>query len=154
MGAPEELEDVIVAGMVYAATELMGHEALSYLRSQEPELVLAQLAFARLDEVLALTCACTAPLLGRFLDEKESTRVAEWAARIVVSYLVCPAEGVDLTDESDVRRIVRMFVIPGVAAMPIDSERSAPLHVSPRSRTRSPQSRNTPPQSTPKGEAS
>jgi AcrR family transcriptional regulator len=154
MEAPEELEDVLVAGMVCAATELLGHHALSYLRDHEPELVLAPLAFARLDEVLALSCAHTAPLLSRFLDPKESTRVAEWAARIVVSYLVCPAEGFDLTDESDVRRLVQTFVLPGVAAMPTDKRISASRGVAPRSRSRSTQTRTTPLQSTPKGEAS
>jgi hypothetical protein len=70
-----------------------------------------------MDEVLALTCAFTTPFLGRWLDQAESRRVAEWAARIVVSYLVCPAEGVDLTDTAQVRRLVRQFVLPGIRAL-------------------------------------
>ncbi len=40
--------------------------------------------------------------------------MAEWATRIVVSYLACPAEGVDLTDEAGVRQLVRLFVLPGI----------------------------------------
>ena len=43
--------------------------------------------------------------------------MAEWAARIVISYLVCPADGVDLTDEAEVRRLVRLFVLPGIRAL-------------------------------------
>ena len=64
-----------------------------------------------------MTCAFTTPFLGRWLDQAESRRVAEWAARIVVSYLLCPADGVDLTDPRHVRRLVRLFVLPGIRAL-------------------------------------
>jgi hypothetical protein len=64
-----------------------------------------------------VTCTFTAPFLGRWLDAAEARRVAEWAARIVVSYLACPAEGVDLTDADHVRRLVRQFVLPGIRAL-------------------------------------
>jgi len=117
MGAADDLEDVLVAGMHEAALEVTGHAVLQRLLGQEPELVLAQLAFARMDEALAVTCAFTAPFLGRWLDPAESRRVAEWAARIVVSYLSCPAEGVELTDPDEVRRLVRAFVLPGIRAL-------------------------------------
>ena len=43
--------------------------------------------------------------------------MAEWAARIVVSYLACPAEGVDLTDAVHVRRLVRQFILPGIRTL-------------------------------------
>jgi len=103
--------------MTEAATQVIDHQALGLLLRIEPELVLSQLAFARMDEVLAVTCTFTAPFLGRWLDQAESKRVAEWAARIVISYLVCPAEGVDLTDSTEVRRLVRLFVLPGIRAL-------------------------------------
>jgi hypothetical protein len=91
-----------------------------------------------MDEVLAVTCAFTTPFLGRWLDQAESRRVAEWAARIVVSYLVCPADGVDLTDVGHVRRLVRLFVLPGIRALRVPQGASVPRHagaarVSPRS---------------------
>ncbi|HTZ08496.1 MAG TPA: TetR/AcrR family transcriptional regulator [Acidimicrobiales bacterium] len=117
MGAADDLEDVLVAGMHQAALEVTGHDALQRLLLHEPEVVLAQLAFARMDEALAVTCAFTAPFLGRWLDPAESRRVAEWAARLVVSYLSCPAEGVDLTDATEARRLVRAFVLPGIRAL-------------------------------------
>jgi len=117
MGAATDLEDVLVAGMTEAATRVSEHGALTNLLVHEPELVLSQLAFARMDEMLALTCAFTTPFLGRWLDQAESRRVAEWAARIVVSYLLCPADGVDLTDAVQVRRLVRQFVLPGIRAL-------------------------------------
>ena len=66
-----------------------------------------------MDSVLAVSSTFTAPFLGRFLDHDEARRVAEWAARIVLSHLLCPSDGVDLTDEVLVRRLVRTFVLPG-----------------------------------------
>ncbi|HLN43893.1 MAG TPA: helix-turn-helix domain-containing protein [Acidimicrobiales bacterium] len=129
MGAATDVEDVLVAGMTEAATRVTEHRALRYLLEHEPELVLSQLAFARMDQVLAVTCAFTTPFLGRWLDQAEARRVAEWAARIVVSYLLCPADGVDLTDARQVRRLVRLFVLPGVHALrvPEGAVRSAPV---------------------------
>ncbi len=117
MGGAASVEDVLVGAMTEAAVQVTEHPALQYLLAHEPELVLSQLAFARMDEVLAVTCAFITPFLGRWLDQAESRRVAEWAARIVVSYLMCPADGVDLTDIGQVRRLVRMFVLPGVRAL-------------------------------------
>jgi AcrR family transcriptional regulator len=117
MGEASNLEDVLVTGMTEAATRVADHAALENLLAHEPELVLSQLAFSKMDRVLALTCVFTTPFLGRWLDQAESKRVAEWAARIVISYLLCPADGVDLTDAGHVRRLVRLFVLPGIRAL-------------------------------------
>jgi AcrR family transcriptional regulator len=154
MGAATDLEDVLVAGMTEAATRVSEHRALGFLLRYEPELVLPQLAFARMDAVLAVTCAFTAPFLGRWLDQAESRRVAEWAARIVVSYLVCPADGVDLTDAGQVRRLVRVFVLPGIRALGgAQGGRSSPAGAGGHDRTTRPLHFNPSP-STTKGEAS
>jgi len=117
MGQAGDLEDVLVEGMTEAATRITRHGALSYLLCHEPEVVLPQLAFARMDDVLATASAFTSPFLGRWLDHDEAVRVAEWAARIVVSYLACPAEDVDLTNISEVRALVRTFVLPGIRSL-------------------------------------
>ncbi len=117
MGSATDLEDVLVGGMTEAASRVTGHPVLGYLLRREPELILSKLAFSHMDDVLAVTCAFTTPFLGRWLDQAEARRVAEWAARIVVSYLLCPADGVDVTDARHVRRLVRMFVLPGIRAL-------------------------------------
>jgi AcrR family transcriptional regulator len=117
MGEAHDLEDVLVAGMTEAATRVGEHEALRALLAHEPELVLPRLAFSHMDEVLATTCTFVAPFLGRWLDSAEARRVAEWAARIVLSYLACPAEAVDITDAHQVRTLVRLFVLPGIRAL-------------------------------------
>jgi len=117
MGEADTLEDVLVAGMTEAAAAIEGHGVLARLLRHEPEVVLAQLAFARMDEVLAVTCAFTAPFLGRWLEPAESRRVAEWAARIVVSYLACPDDALDMADPDQVRALVRTFVLPGIRSL-------------------------------------
>jgi hypothetical protein len=66
-----------------------------------------------MDSVLEVSSTFTAPFLGRWLDHEEAKRVAEWAARIVLSHLLCPADGIDLTDEIRVRHLVRTFILPG-----------------------------------------
>jgi len=147
MGAATDLEDVLVAGMTEAATGVAGHRVLRYLLEHEPEVVLSTLAFARMDEVLAVTCAFTTPFLGRWLDQAESKRVAEWAARIVLSYLLCPSDGVDLTDTPQVRRLVRLFVLPGIRALQVPHGVAAQVHTKPSSRS-------NPSTPTTKGEAS
>jgi AcrR family transcriptional regulator len=114
LGRATSIEDVIVYGMSEAAERINGHEALSFLLEHEPEIVLPHLAFAHMDTVLSVSSAFVAPFLGRWLDHEESLRVAEWVTRILLSYIACPAEGVDLSDERSIRRLVRTFVLPGV----------------------------------------
>jgi AcrR family transcriptional regulator len=114
MGQATALDEVLVAGMHEAATRVSEHPALAYLLRYEPEVVLPQLAFDRMDEVRGAAAAFIAPFLGRWLDHEEAGRVAEWATRIVISYLACPADGVDLTEPAHVRRLVHTFVLPGI----------------------------------------
>ena len=44
----------------------------------------------------------------------KAARAAEWVTRVLLSYLACPAEGVDMTDAESVRALVRSFVLPGL----------------------------------------
>jgi hypothetical protein len=119
MGAASDLEDVLVAGMTEAACLITGHPGLSYLLDHEPSVVLPHLAFSHMDSVLSVSSEFTAPFLGRWLDHDEAKRVAEWGARIVLSHLLNPSDGLDLTDEVRVRRLIRTFMLPGERS-PID----------------------------------
>ena len=117
MGRASSLEDVLVAGMTGAAVTVTGHGALRFLLDHEPEVVLPHLAFDHHDRVLAVVRQYAAPFLGRWLGHDEAERVAEWAARIVLSYLGCPADDLDLTDPGDVRHLVRTYVLPGIRVL-------------------------------------
>lgn len=125
MGEAASLEDVLVAGMSVAATRINGHRALRFLLAHEPEVVLPHLAFDHHDEVLASVAAFVAPFLGRWLAHDEAVRVAEWATRIVLSYLSAPAPGVDLTDPECTRRLVRTYVLPGIRILSPGADSSA-----------------------------
>jgi AcrR family transcriptional regulator len=122
MGEATSLEDVLVAGMTGAAQVISAHAALAYLLEHEPEVVLPHLAFDHHDRLLAQLAQYGAPFLGRWLGHDEAVRVAEWATRIVLSYLGCPAEGVDLTEAEDVRRLVRTFVLPGIRVLSAEAD--------------------------------
>jgi AcrR family transcriptional regulator len=111
--ADEGLEEVLVVGMAEAGRRFSSHAALQYLLAHEPELVLPKLAFAQMDEVLRTAATFAGPWLARWLDDESAARVAEWAARILLSYASCPADGIDIGDEASIRSLVRTFVLPG-----------------------------------------
>ena len=111
------LEDVVVAGVTTAARQLAGHDALQYLLAHEPDVVLPHVAFARMGALFDLVATFADPHLARFLpDPVHRARAAEWLARVVLTYVFNPADGVDLTDEASTRRLVRTFVLPGLLA--------------------------------------
>jgi AcrR family transcriptional regulator len=116
MGGATDIEDVLVAGITEAARQLLGHPALAFVRTHEAGLVTAHLAFAEMDRVLAVASGFAAPFLGRWLEPDQAMRAAEWATRIVLSYLGSPSD-VDLTSTADVSHMVQRFVLPGVQAL-------------------------------------
>jgi AcrR family transcriptional regulator len=115
--AEQGLEDVLVALVTEAAQALMGHAALQFLLLHEPEAILPHLAFYRGDGVLQTVSAVTAPLLAPWLadgDAETAPRAAEWLARMVISYLTSPAADIDLCQDESARRLIRLFVLPGL----------------------------------------
>lgn len=116
--AAHTLEDALVAAITEAGKTIATHATLQYLLEHEPEVVLPTLAFRRLDDVLAVVRSVGAPLLARFVpnhDEDDAATVAEWAARIALSYTLSPSPGVNTADEASVRRLVRTYVLPGLS---------------------------------------
>lgn len=114
LDAARDLEDLLVAGVTEAARRVLGHDALQFLLANEPDVVLPHVAFARCDAVFDRVAAVAVPRLRRFLDPERAAEASEWVTRIVVSYLLSPAPGLDLRDEDDARRLVRGFVLPGL----------------------------------------
>jgi AcrR family transcriptional regulator len=117
MGEADDLEALLVAGIVEAARWLTTHDTLGYLVRHEPGAVLPFLAFVEMDRLLGAASNFAAPFLGRWLAPDEAARAAEWAARIVLSYLVCASEETDLTDATAVGHLVATFVAPGIRAL-------------------------------------
>jgi AcrR family transcriptional regulator len=117
MGEATDLEDVLVAGMVECARRLSSHGALAYLLIHEPDVILPRLTFADMDRILFTAGDFAAPFFARWLSPDEASRAAEWAVRIVVTYLADPAPGTDLSEPEDTRALVRAFVMPGILAL-------------------------------------
>ena len=112
MGAAEDLEDAVVAGILTAASAMAGHAALGYVLDNEPGVLLPYLCFAAMDRVIAAAARFAAPFLVRWLDPEAAGRVADFSTRVLLSYLATPALGIDLRDESSARRLVATFVMP------------------------------------------
>jgi len=55
--------------------------------------VLARLSFAKLDGLLRVASDFAAPFFARWLGPDEASRAAEWAVRIVISYLLLALAG-------------------------------------------------------------
>lgn len=129
MGAADSLSDVLVNGIVEAYTRITEHPALSYLVVHEPDVVLGHLAFDDSNRLLATATRFVGPFLARWMDPEESARVAEWSARIVLSYCISPSVHTDLADPAQVRTLVATFVLPGIQALRTP-DGSAPVDLS------------------------
>jgi AcrR family transcriptional regulator len=116
---PDDLTEVLTAGVVAAAGFLAGHDALRYLLAHEPDVVLPHVAFHRLAGLFALVGDFAVPHLARFVGEGEpARRAAEWLARVVLTYVVNPVHGVDLTDPVAARHLLSTYVVPGLLKEP------------------------------------
>jgi AcrR family transcriptional regulator len=112
-----DLDGALASGLQTAAVWLRDHEVLERLMFDEPATLLTHLEFAQMDRTLATASAGVAPLLERFLPSPLAERVAEWASRICLSYVLFPAEGLDLCEREDAARVVARYILPGVEAL-------------------------------------
>lgn len=109
-----DLEDAVVAIVTYLARDLADHDAVQFLLAFEPELILPHLTFDRGDRFLAHAVRLLAPALERFLPPERAARAAEWITRVLLTYVCSPDSEVSMTDDTDVRALVRAFVLPGL----------------------------------------
>jgi AcrR family transcriptional regulator len=111
--AEATLAGATVAVLRAGARVLAGHEALTYVLTVEPGAVLPHISFDGGSALLAEAAARLAPAFTRFVDPEHALRLAEWVARIGMSYL-CSPEVDDLFDDDRVRALVEDFVLPGL----------------------------------------
>jgi AcrR family transcriptional regulator len=126
MGEANDLEDVLVAGMVASARWLRWHEPLTYLLEHEPGAVLPYVTFGGFDRVMRVASDLAAPFFARWLEPEQASRAAEWGVRIVMAYTSDPSPHADLTDPADTRALVRTFVLPGILALRLEAASTAP----------------------------
>ena len=118
--AADDLSDAASAVLMTGAEFLLDHDALRFVLTVEPELLLPHISFARGDVMLALCASRVAPAFTRFLDPEHALRLSEWLVRIGLSYL-CSPEATDLLDHERVRALVEDFVLPGLRR-PVSTE--------------------------------
>lgn len=109
------LEDLLVTVLVRAGREFEGHDALRHVLAVEPEVVLPQVVFDGAERLFAVATAVLTPHLSRFLPPTTAIRTGEWVCRLAITYLFSPSDHVSLADEASTRRLVRTFVLPGLA---------------------------------------
>jgi AcrR family transcriptional regulator len=117
MGGAEDLEAALVAGITTTARWVQDSAAIQTMLEIEPDELLKNLSFGEMDQALAVAAGFSAPFYGRWLEHEQSLRAAEWATRIVLSYLLDEDDMIDLTDEADVHGLVARFVLPGIEAL-------------------------------------
>lgn len=117
MGAATTLEAALVSGITTSARWISDSAALTTLLEVEPWVIMRHISFGQMDRALTLAVDFSGPFFGRWLEPEQAARAADWAVRIVTSYLVSPSEAIDLTDADQVRQLVRQFVLPGVEAL-------------------------------------
>ncbi len=109
------LEEMVVTAVVEASRFMSANPVLNYLLEHEPETVLPHLALDRIGPLLYRCSAFLGPHLERFMAPDAASEVAEWAARVVVSYWLERSDRFDLRREDDARRMVKRYLLPGVA---------------------------------------
>lgn len=122
MGNAKDLEEALVSGIVEAARTIKGHRALGYMFEYEPGVLLPCLAFGQGDKLLLEASRFAAPFFGRWLEPEQASRAAEWAVRIVMTYVLNPSDRIDLGDVADTRHLVKTFVLPGIQTLRAEQE--------------------------------
>jgi AcrR family transcriptional regulator len=118
LAAQDDLETCLTRAVCVSTGFLRENTALVFLREHEWEAVEAFLAFDRLDTTFLLAGTMLGPDLLRFLAPERASQVAMWVARVVVSYLLNPSDELDLARESDARRVVSTYLLPGLDPAP------------------------------------
>ena len=116
------LEDLLVAGITYAARAIREHEALQFLLVHEPEVVLPHVTFGAFDHLLAAAGQWARPWLAPHVDDELAMRAGEWILRLVLSYTLSPSESFDLAEQADARRFTNTFLLPGLHPAPASAQ--------------------------------
>ena len=114
----DRVEDCVTLAIHHASQFLDQHRALAFMRDHERAMLEQLISFERLDVLFITAAQVMRPVLGRFMAEAEAFAVGMWVSRLVVSYLTEPSTEFDLCKEEDARRLVQIFVLPGIHLWP------------------------------------
>ena len=106
------LDDLVTRLVVGATLELRDDQHLSLMLASEPGDTLGQLTVEGLPRIIRVATLFLTPFADPYLPRRDSARLVELLARLVISYFLAPSEHVDLGDPDSASTFVRTFVIP------------------------------------------
>jgi len=112
----DSLEDLLVRTVVSATHELRVDEHLAVMLASEPGETLTSLTVDGLPRIIRVATVFLMPLVDEYLPRRESARLVELMARLVISYFLAPSDHVDLGDVESARGFIATFVLPGFQA--------------------------------------
>jgi AcrR family transcriptional regulator len=116
------LEDLVVSIVVEATNQLRADQHLQVMLATQPGEALKALTFDDLPLIFQVATAYLMPRVAPFIGEDSAAEMAEWLARVVLSYFLTPSRFVDLGDAASASRFVRNFVLPAFPS-PVPTER-------------------------------
>ncbi len=111
-------EDLLVRGLVAATQALRADEHLQLMLASQPGEVLANMTLDGLPRIFDSATIFLTPWFAPHIGHERSAALAEWLARVVLSYFFSPSRYVDLGDPESARRFVEQFVLPAFPPLP------------------------------------
>ncbi len=108
----DDLEDLLVRTVVSATEELRHDQHLAVMLASEPGETLTSLTVDGLPRIIRVATVFLVPLVDQYLPRRESARLVELLARLVISYFLAPSDHVDLGDPQSARTFIATFVLP------------------------------------------
>jgi AcrR family transcriptional regulator len=105
-------EDLLIRGVVAATQALRADEHLQLMLASQPGELLADMSFDGLPRIFDSATIFLTPWFAPFIGAQASAELAEWLARVVLSYFFSPSRYVDLGDPESARRFIEQFVLP------------------------------------------
>jgi AcrR family transcriptional regulator len=107
-----DLEDLLVRTVVAATRDLRDDQHLALMLASAPGDTLGQLTVEGLPRIMRVATVFLAPLVDPYLPRRESARLVELLARLVISYFLAPSDFVDLGEPESARSFIHTFVLP------------------------------------------
>jgi AcrR family transcriptional regulator len=107
-----DLEDLLVRTVVSATAELRADQHLAAMMAMEPGDTLGQLTVDGLPRIIRVATVFLVPMVDEYLPRRDSVRLVELLARLVISYFLAPSDHVDLGDPESARPFITTFILP------------------------------------------
>jgi AcrR family transcriptional regulator len=108
--ATDSLEDLLVAAVVTATSELRADQHLALMMASEPGETLSQLTVAGLPRIIRMASVTLTPLVASYVPPQTANRLIDVLARLTISYFLAPSADVDLGDETSARAFLRPVI--------------------------------------------